>query len=493
MRIVLVSLFMVACLTLSMAVCLDVFAVDMPSPSWRTKVPMPTARSQASVVAGDDGLIYVIGGYDGVNPPLDTVEAYDPLTDRWSTKASMVVGVRGAAATKGNDGLIYVFGGIASEKVATVQAYNRTSNSWSLRREMPLKLFEAGAAASNSSFIYVIGGESNLTSYSNHVLLYNSVLDYWYYTSEMPTGRSKLGVVKTPNGTIYAIGGYNGSTLSVVEAFNSLTRIWTRKAFLPSARLEFGVTVGSDNNLYVIGGGTQYLDNSPPFLDTTYVYCTNTDTWTEPSWSESALSMTRRGLGAALGVNNRIYAMGGSNGLSLNINEEGLVTLPGNKPPIAYIDYAGSNPTTIGSQVYFSGHGADVDGSIMSYRWSSSLDGLLSTQREFSSSSLRKGTHTIYFSVQDNSGAWSPQVTATLTIEEAATSDPLLQKISELNQSLNNLKQQNANMTNNLNSLKGMVDLMTWAILGTSIIILVLVVALISAIYYPPRPKPKAQ
>jgi len=39
------------------------FAVDMPSPSWRTKTSMTTARGQAAVVAGDDGLIYVMGGF----------------------------------------------------------------------------------------------------------------------------------------------------------------------------------------------------------------------------------------------------------------------------------------------------------------------------------------------------------------------------------------------------------------------------------------------
>ncbi|WP_292467426.1 PKD domain-containing protein, partial [Methanolobus sp.] len=40
----------------------------------------------------------------------------------------------------------------------------------------------------------------------------------------------------------------------------------------------------------------------------------------------------------------------------------------------------------------------------------------------FSSSTLAAGTHTIYFSVKDNDGAWSKEVSSTLTISGATTS-----------------------------------------------------------------------
>ena len=60
-----------------------------------------------------------------------------------------------------------------------------------------------------------------------------------------------------------------------------------------------------------------------------------------------------------------------------------------------------------GDRVFFNGTGADTDGTIVGYKWESSIDGLLSTQASFNSTSLSPGNHTIYFQVKDNSSLWS--------------------------------------------------------------------------------------
>ena len=57
----------------------------------------------------------------------------------------------------------------------------------------------------------------------------------------------------------------------------------------------------------------------------------------------------------------------------------------------------------------------------MAYNWRSSKDGQLSTLASFSTSSLSVGTHTIYFKVQDNNGAWSSEVSDTLVITTEST------------------------------------------------------------------------
>jgi hypothetical protein len=73
-------------------ILMSISAVDSPSPSWRTKTAMPTARGQAAIVTGDDGLIYVMGGYAG-SSLLTTVEAYNPVTDAWIARAPMLSAV----------------------------------------------------------------------------------------------------------------------------------------------------------------------------------------------------------------------------------------------------------------------------------------------------------------------------------------------------------------------------------------------------------------
>ena len=64
----------------------------------------------------------------------------------------------------------------------------------------------------------------------------------------------------------------------------------------------------------------------------------------------------------------------------------------------------------------FSGHGTDTDGTITGYNWRSSIDSQLNTESSFSTSSLSVGTHTIYFKVKDDDGAWSTEDTETLVI-----------------------------------------------------------------------------
>jgi len=102
-----------------------------------------------------------------------------------------------------------------------------------------------------------------------------------------------------------------------------------------------------------------------------------------------------------------------------------------NKPPIAYIDYISPNPAKVGEEVTFSGHGEDLDGDlIVDYEWKSSIDGVLSHEKTFSTSTLSPGTHTIYFRVKDERGAWSKWATMVLEIVGVAKKPDLrVQKI----------------------------------------------------------------
>jgi len=485
---------MIGLLALSLAQLKLGFAVDMPSPSWRTKTAMPTARGQAVVITGDDGLIYVIGGLDG-GVPFSTVEAYDPLTDMWTAKMAMPETTRGAAVAKGLDGIIYVISGWnVTGYTNTVQAYNTTSNTWSTKTAIPTAAWIAGAATGNDGKIYVFGGESPGAFYSNKTQIYDSSTDTWVNGTDMPTARSLLGVAKGPDGLIYAMGGYNGSALSVVEAYDPSTDTWTEKAPMPSPKLEFGLVLGPDKKIYAIGGGTSYGNNIGPFFNTVEIYDSKTDMWTIPGWSESTMPTERKELGAALGNNGRIYVIGGANGVYVSTNEEASITLRENISPTAYIDSVSPNPTTRGQTVSFVGHGNDPDGSISAYKWRSSIDGTISTAATFSLSTLTNGMHTIYFSVEDSSDAWSEEATATVTVNKPITEDPIYQELQTLNQTLNDkiddLMQQNANLTDKVNSLTQKIDLITLGVMGASAVIIVLVLVTIAVTYASKRRSP---
>ena len=445
---------------------------------------MPTSRGQVAVMAGDDGLIYVMGGFDGGDPPLSTVQAYNPAVDAWTNKAPMPWITRGAGVARGLDGIIYVISGYNDTLVApypnAMQAYNATSNSWILKASVPVPAWIGAAATGDNGKIYFFGGESTGAFYSNVTQVYDPVADAWTNGTQMPTGRRGISAVKGADGMIYVMGGYNGSVLSVVEAYDPAADTWTTKASMPSAKVEFGAVLGPDNKIYVIGGGRTTANNAGPGYNTVEVYDPRTDTWSIPTWSESLLPTQRKELGATLGKNGRIYAIGGAVPGYTNANEEALIVLQ-NLSPTAYIDSVSPNPVVTGQTVSLVGHGADSDGSITAYQWRSSINGIVGSTASLDVSTLSNGTHTVYFSVEDNSGAWSPETSAVLTVQPLLTDDPLYQKMQDLNSTVSDLRRQNADLTQKL-------DQMYLALLGIGIVTIVLVLAAIAVVFMKKRP-----
>lgn len=91
--------------------------------------------------------------------------------------------------------------------------------------------------------------------------------------------------------------------------------------------------------------------------------------------------------------------------------------------PTAYIDSISPQNPTSEDTITFQGHGTDTDGTVVAYRWRSSIDGDLGTQASFSAT-LSPGNHTIYLMVQDNNGNWSTEVSMPVVVTEAEEPAP---------------------------------------------------------------------
>ena len=91
-----------------------------------------------------------------------------------------------------------------------------------------------------------------------------------------------------------------------------------------------------------------------------------------------------------------------------------------NDPPLAEIVSISPSPAMDDEDVELIGSGQDSDGTIEGYRWTSSIDGTFyqGTSASVSKSDLSIGTHTLSFSVRDDEGAWSDEVTTTLIIHD---------------------------------------------------------------------------
>ncbi|MCK4722088.1 MAG: hypothetical protein KAT75_02235 [Dehalococcoidia bacterium] len=101
-----------------------------------------------------------------------------------------------------------------------------------------------------------------------------------------------------------------------------------------------------------------------------------------------------------------------------------------NEPPTAYIDLISPAEVSTAEAVTFEGHGTDADGTVVAYRWESSIDGDLSTRASFESSSLSEGEHTICLKVQDNNGTWSEEVESTVIVSGGAAGVPVITSFS---------------------------------------------------------------
>ncbi|MBN1863041.1 MAG: hypothetical protein JW790_05300 [Dehalococcoidales bacterium] len=97
----------------------------------------------------------------------------------------------------------------------------------------------------------------------------------------------------------------------------------------------------------------------------------------------------------------------------------------GNQTPTAFIDAITPPTAAAGDEVRLQGHGTDTDGTVVAYRWRSSIDGPLGVEASMATNGLSVGEHDIFFKVQDNNGGWSEEVVGSVVITPAEAPVPL--------------------------------------------------------------------
>ena len=142
---------------------------DVTEDRWDAVTSMPTARGWLSLTAVD-GIIYAIGG-ETVELDvfdfdiLDTVEAFDPTTGEWTERESMAE-ARNAHGAATLDGRMYIVGGwgsggAAANPLDTMEIYDPETDRWEHGPDVD-PMPEGGRSALSAStvgpFVYAIGG-----------------------------------------------------------------------------------------------------------------------------------------------------------------------------------------------------------------------------------------------------------------------------------------------------------------------------------------------
>ena len=306
-------------------VCLMALSVFAPvasaaaAPSWNYAFAMGGARSQATVVQADNGVVYVIGGYTTTATTATTLNsAYNPSTGTWTALAPLPTATRGACGGIGADGRIYIFDGTTS----ATQIYNITTDSWSAGALEPTGgyIWEAKSAM-NGDKAYVFGGEGGGVSYRNLTSIYNITADSWSSGADMPDGVT-AGAVVADSEYAYYFGGENESGLATVNVsrYNFAADSWSIIAPLPGALCAEGAAIGPDGLIYVFGGANTALNTGMGTVySETYTYDRDSNTWA----TVDDMNIARAWLGAAVS-DNKILAIGGNTPLTVYSTVESL-------------------------------------------------------------------------------------------------------------------------------------------------------------------------
>lgn len=143
--------------------------------------------------------IYVIGGRNGVDCQLSSLERYDSLTDEWVLLERMKY-ARTAVGACALRGLLYVVGGECAVSaphddtmyVRNVECYDPAVQQWLSLADIAIQRSFVSVVALND-YIYAVGGEDRTCSY-NYVERYDPKTNHWNTVQCMRRKRSGAGV-----------------------------------------------------------------------------------------------------------------------------------------------------------------------------------------------------------------------------------------------------------------------------------------------------------
>jgi N-acetylneuraminic acid mutarotase len=271
--------------------------------AWVDLAPLAAPRQEVAV-AELGGRIYVAGGFRPDGGAADTVEAYDPSTDRWEPIAPLPLPVHHAAAAA-VDGILYVIGGMTgpeSRPVDSVFAYSPATGAWARRAPMPSARGAMGVAVIDGR-IYAAGGDPRERDFA----AYDPAADAWTPLAPMPTPRNHLAAGNL-GGRFYAVGGRSGSIGGItgaLEEFDPATGQWAARAPMPTPR--GGIGGAELGALFYVFGGEGNRRHPLGIFDQVEAYDPAANTWR----SLPPMAVPRHGIGAAAS-GSRIYIPGGA-------------------------------------------------------------------------------------------------------------------------------------------------------------------------------------
>mmetsp|Transcript_130387 Transcript_130387/g.254002 ORF Transcript_130387/g.254002 Transcript_130387/m.254002 type:complete len:438 (-) Transcript_130387:53-1366(-) len=228
--------------------------------------------------------LYVIGGRNQQQGPLDTVELFDTWHGRWVTCPNMSMCRAGCGAAVLPDWCIMVTGGydengIVKGLLASCEIFNPWTQTWS-SAVAPLQHARWGhGCTSLRGLVYAVGGcslrpgapprESFMETLKS-CEVYDPAEDVWLKGADLHMARAGSRVVAIGENLLAAVGGCDdvfgrAEMLPTVEIFDAIAGRWSLlDAPLSMPRTTAAVAVIEERHILVVGGA--------PSLSTSEVY-----------------------------------------------------------------------------------------------------------------------------------------------------------------------------------------------------------------------------
>ena len=258
---------------LNTAECFDTFRNE-----WIQLPPMNSKRVGASSIVGNDGRVYIVGGYaKHPDKPLASGECFDPRIGEWRPIAEMSQGRFGHSIAACGKYLFVLGGDSRRNLVSGIERYDTEHDEWGNVGLLPRPV-AGGRSLERNGLLYLIGGDigSSPLSFTPTIRFYDPATNAWQVLDQsLSQGRSATACTWLCEGSseIAVIGGYAAENDSFFELKTSEivqtdpmggTDVAKGRVIPPLKESRAGaraVTIGA--RIYVVGGETPDFQQTP--------------------------------------------------------------------------------------------------------------------------------------------------------------------------------------------------------------------------------------
>jgi len=293
------------------------------------------ARSDFTTTSLPNGMIMVAGGINSAGAVEQTVELYDPVTNKWSRTGDMKTARRGHAATLLRDGRVLITGGYDGTAATTAlnkaETYDPATGVWTNTTGtlIQARRWHTSTLLKNDK-VLIVGGSVSAGGVSSTVVeLFDPTAGTFSSAASLRLSRQGHTATLLPTGHVLVVGRNNSDgSLSTVGSFvnvvssrsseiytpDSTTGAWTDGPVLTHGRYSHAATLIGNSNQLLVTGGYDAGTNKAEILD--FSGALTAAQIASTSWSTTTPSMsTARALHTSiyLPASDKVLVIGGYN------------------------------------------------------------------------------------------------------------------------------------------------------------------------------------